>query len=157
MEHRTIEYLTKVARVHLEGAQERRLLRRERLYRFADVLDRFRGPVRLLSRVEYLPQSERMRLRNDQSPLTVAFNDPLLRAEGLEGDRFGDAIRFFQLTRWEAHELLCDCHYTGPITPAMIARRARMIGNNQGVGEMWERTRVAFAAVWRSWRGSSST
>jgi hypothetical protein len=155
MEHKTIEYLTKVARVHPEGAQEPRLLRRERLYRFADVLEQFRGPVSLLSRIEYMPESERMRLRDAQSPLTVAFNDPLLRAAGLEGDRFGDAIRFFQLTRWEAHELLCDCHYTGPITPAMIARRARMIGNNQGVRELWERTRIALAVVWRAWRSGA--
>jgi hypothetical protein len=155
MQYKTREYLTKVAHVHAEGAQEYRLLRRERLRRFADVLDRFQGPVSLLSRVEYLPASEQMLLRDDQSPLTVAFNDPVLRAEGLEGDRFVDAIRFFQLTRWEAHELFCDCHYSGRITPAKIARRARLIANRQSVGELWERARIALTGVWRSWRGSS--
>jgi hypothetical protein len=159
MEHKTIEYLTKVARVHPEGARERSLLRRERLYRFADVLERFRGPLSLLHRTEYLAESEQMLLRDDQSPLSVAFNDPVLRAEGLEGDRFGDAIRFFKLTRWEAHELLCDCHYSGsgPINPAMIARRARMIGNRQSFGELWERACIVFAAVWRTWRGPPGT
>jgi hypothetical protein len=157
MEYNTIEYLARVARVHPEGTRERRLLRRERLYRFADVLDRFRGHVTLLSQAEYFPRSERMLLRNDQSALTVAFNDPVLREEGLEGDRFGDAVRFFQLTQWEAHELFCDCHYTGPITPGKVARRARLIGNKQNIGELWERARIAFATVWRSWRGSSST
>jgi hypothetical protein len=96
-----------------------------------------------------------MLLRDDQSPLTVAFNDPLLRAEGLKSDRFGDAIHFFQLTQWEAHELLCDCHYIGPITSAMIARRARMIGNRQSFGELLERAYIAITAGWRSWRGSS--
>ena len=153
MEYKTIEHLTKVAQVHPEEVQKPRLLRRERLYRLAEVLDQFRGPVSLLSRVEYLPESERMLLRNDQSPLTVAFNDPVLRAEGLQGDRFEDAIGFFQLTRWEAHELFCDCHYTGAISPAMIARRARMIGNRQTFGEMWERARMAFAGVWHALRG----
>jgi hypothetical protein len=153
MEYKTIEHLTKVAHVHPEEVQKPRLLRRERLSRLADVLDQFRGPVSLLSGVEYLPESERMLLRNDQSPLTVAFNDPVLRAEGLQGDRFEDAIGFFQLTRWEAHELFCDCHYTGPISSAMIARRARMIGNRQTVGELWERARMAFAGVWHALRG----
>ena len=157
MEHKTIEYLTKVARVQPEGARKQRLLRRERLYRFAEALERSGGPVSLLSRIEYQPESEQMLLRDDRSPLTVAFNDPILRAEGLESDRFGDAIRFFQLTRWEAHELLCDCHYTGLTTPAMIARRARMIGNRQTVGELWERACIAIAAGWRSWRASSGT
>jgi hypothetical protein len=157
MEYKTIESLTKVAQVHPEGVQKRRLLRRERLYRLAEVLDQFRGPVRLLSRVEYLPESERMLLRDDHSPLTVAFNDPVLRAEGLPGDRFEDAIGFFQLTRWEAHELLCDCHYTGSISSAMVARRARAIGNRQTVGELWERARVAFAQVWHALRGSPAT
>jgi hypothetical protein len=157
MEHKTIEDLTKVAHVHPEGARAHSLLRRERLYRFADVLERFRGPLSLLHRVEYLTESERMLLRDDQSPLSVAFNDPVLRAEGLEGDRFEDAIRFFKLTRWEAHELLCDCHYSGLINPAMIARRARMIGNRQSFGELWERARISFAAVCRTWRGSSGT
>jgi hypothetical protein len=157
MEYSTIEYLTKVARVRPEGAREHRLLRRERLYRFADVLDRFRGRVTLLTQAEYLPESERMLLRDDQSPLTLAFNDPVLRAEGLEGDHYGDAVRFFQLTQWEAHELLCDCHYTVPITSGKIARRARLIGNRQSLGELWERARIAFATVWRSWRGSSGT
>src|ERR1700746_3744597 len=155
MEHKTMEYLTKVARVHPEGAREHRLLRRERLYRFADVLGRFGGSVSLLSRVEHKSESERMLLREHQSPLTGAFNDPLLRAEGLKSDRFGDAIHFFQLTQWEAHELLCDCHYIGPITSAMIARRARMIGNRQSFGELLERAYIAITAGWRSWRGSS--
>jgi hypothetical protein len=157
MEHKTIEDLTRVARVHPEGARQRSLLRRDRLHRFADVLERFQGPLSLLHRVEYLTESERMLLRNDQSPLSVAFNDPVLRAEGLEGDRFGDAIHFFKLTRWEAHELLCDCHYSGPINPGMIARRARIIGNRQSFGELWQRAGIAFQAVWRNWRGSSGT
>ena len=53
MEHKTIEYLTKIARVHPERAEKHGLLRRERLYRFAEILERSGDPVSLLSRVEY--------------------------------------------------------------------------------------------------------
>jgi hypothetical protein len=37
----------------------------------------------------------------------------------------------------------------------MIARRARMIGNRQTVGELWERACITITTGWRSWRGSS--
>ena len=79
-----------------------------------------------------------MRLRVDHSPLSVAFEDPMLRAEGLGDDRLGDAIRFFQLTQWQAHELFCECHSSQPVTPAEIANRARVIARQQSVGELWE-------------------
>ena len=109
--------------------ESRRALRRVRLERLASVLEEGGGNVKLFSRVEYLPDHVRRSLRSDESPLTIAFRDPMLRADGLASDRFGEAMQFFGLTQGEAHTLLCDCHYVGKVTPEMIAARARMLAH----------------------------
>jgi hypothetical protein len=125
-----------------------RALRRERLERFAAVLERHSGPVTLLSGIEYIPERERMMLRLETSPLSIAYADPELRRQGLAGDRLGDAMAFFQLTRSEAHHLLCDCHYVGMRTsPQMIAARARAIARRMTVGEAWAK----FRSVLKFW------
>ncbi len=53
---------------------------------------------------------ERRAIRADNSPLTVAYEDPVLRSEGLGRDQLGDAIDFFQLSDHEAHTAFCSCH-----------------------------------------------
>lgn len=65
--------------------------------------------MRSLGEIEFVPEEEREALRVDGSPLTVAFEDPLLRVAGLASDRYGDAVRFFELSEREAHRLLCSC------------------------------------------------
>jgi hypothetical protein len=63
-------------------------------------------------------------MRADRSPLTIAYEDPVFRAQGLRTDELGDAIAFFDLSQGEAHYLLCACHYAcfvidvGRISPA---------------------------------------
>ena len=101
--------------------------RRERLERWANVLDRNPGKLNALTRIEYLPSSERPFARADNSPLEVAFKDPVLREEGLAGDRLGDTMAFFELSDRQAHRLFCDCHYYGSMTGAGLAQRLRMI------------------------------
>jgi hypothetical protein len=54
MKHRSIEDVTKVARVHRERAREYRCSRSRRDNRLSEVMDRFQGPLSLLSRVEHL-------------------------------------------------------------------------------------------------------
>jgi len=84
--------------------------RAERLARWAEVLRR--GPDRILrslGEIEFVPEAEREALRVDGSPLTVAFEDPVLRAAGLGSDRYGEAVAFFGLSEREAHRLLCSC------------------------------------------------
>ena len=107
----------------------KRAQRRDRLERFALLLETSQAPIQLFQRIEYMPDSARRRVRTDASPLAVAFRDPVLRAHGLAGDRLGDAIQFFHLSQGEAHHLLCDCHYVGTVTPGMVAQRARMLAN----------------------------
>jgi hypothetical protein len=108
MEHKAVEDLLIVADVHPQA----RLLssRRERLERWAECLAADpKRRLKSLGEIEFTPKAERPLLRADNSPITVAFQDPVLRAAGLEGDRLGDAMAFFELTERQAHRLLCSC------------------------------------------------
>ena len=152
MEHKSLEQLKdQAALVELEErvAPPPRELRRMRLERLAAVLSRHGGPVTLLTRIEYLPESDRLPLRIDNSPLEIAYRDPVLRGQGLASDRLGDGITFFDLSHAEAHYLLCDCHYSGMITGDMIAVRARSIANRVSFGEMFAKLGGAL----RQWFG----
>jgi hypothetical protein len=61
--------------------------RRERLGRWHDLLAREPGRMlKTLEEIEFRPASQRPAMRADNSPLTVAFADPVLRSEGLEGE-----------------------------------------------------------------------
>ncbi len=85
MEHKSLEQLKdRAAVVELEErvAPSPRELRRMRLERLAEVLTKHGGPVTLLTRIEYLPEPDRLPLRIDNSPLEVAYRDPQLRAQG---------------------------------------------------------------------------
>jgi hypothetical protein len=144
MEYRSLDEVKNDADVIMFAPRSRppaRSLRRERLERFATVLERYDGPLNLLSRIEYLPDSERRRLRSDSSPLTIAFRDPVLREQGLAGDHLGDAIEFFDLTSGEAHHLLCDCHYGSAATSQMIAARVRSVARRMTLDEVWAKVR----------------
>jgi len=102
------------------------LSRRERLERWATLLERDpERRLRALVRVEFVSEPDRAGMRNDDSPISVAFADPVLRAAGLGGDTFGDAQDFFELSWEDAHELLCDCHYCGDMDGETVARRVR--------------------------------
>lgn len=149
MEHRTLDEIRHEASVLPFGQSapvSPRELRRARLERFATVLERHSGPVRALTRIEYLPDSERRAVRSDDSPLALAYRDPVLREQGLASDRLGDAIAFFDITPAEAHHLLCDCHYGGRMTAHLVASRVRAIANRKSWGEVWGdvRSKLAF-------------
>jgi hypothetical protein len=124
MRHQRIEDVG--ASAALVEVRSPRLSRRERLERWAELLERDPGRrLKALWRVEYVEAERRALLRGDDSPIAVAFADPVLRDDGLEGDTLGDAERFFELSAGEAHYLLCDCHYMGRMDGATVARRVR--------------------------------
>jgi hypothetical protein len=101
------------------------MTRIERLERWIELLDR--DPTRRLNaleEIEYKPVAERALVRADNSPLT-AYEDPVFRAEGLAGDRLGDALKFFDLTEHQAHHALCSCLGGQTMEARAFAQRIR--------------------------------
>jgi hypothetical protein len=133
MKHRNMEELGTVAEVVPFNIAK--MSRRERLQRWANLLDKIPGKLNALTRIEYLPAAERLEARADNSPLEVAYRDPVLRDEGLSGDRLGEVMRFFDLSDRQAHRLFCDCHYHGTMTGTGLAARLRLIA--QGGIRSW--------------------
>jgi hypothetical protein len=125
MKHHKLEDLGAVAEVIPFTVVK--MSRKERLQRWADLLEPIAGKLNALTRIEYLPAAERLHARADNSPLEVAFRDPVLREEGLAGDRLGEIMRFFELSDRQAHRLFCDCHYSGTMTGTGLAARLRTI------------------------------
>jgi hypothetical protein len=64
-------------------------------------------------------------MRGDSSPISVAFEDPVLRATGLESDSYGEAKRFFELSDRQLHEIICYCHFGRTVNAATAARHIR--------------------------------
>jgi hypothetical protein len=96
--------------------------------------------------VEFLPAAERAELQTANSPLAVAYADPVLRLAGLGSDRFGDGAVFFGLTRFQAHRVLCSCGYIGTMRAAEVARRIRGIAARERLRRLWpDVVRPAFA------------
>jgi hypothetical protein len=126
MEHRPLSDLGHVA--DLKPSQTIVLSKRERLDRWAELLERDPDCVlRTLDEIEWKPKAVRRALRADNSALTVAFNDPVMRAAGLSSDRFGDAVDFFQISEHDAHIVLCSCHGGDSMRAEEAARRVRGI------------------------------
>jgi hypothetical protein len=127
MEYKTLGELAGHADVRLEPAFiSRPLAKHERLERWAMLLAR--DPERQLASVEeieYGTVRQQQAKRADGSALSVAFADPVLREQGLESDRVGDAVRFFELSHWEIHQLVCSCHYGRTMAAGTAAVRVR--------------------------------
>src|SRR5690606_2767540 len=103
--------------------------------RWAEALERLNGArVRSLVRTEYVPREERDLMRVDNSPLSVAFEDPVLRAEGVKSDRLGDAPTFFGLCESEMHYTVCACHYGDTVSSEEVARRIRATARQSDAG-----------------------
>jgi hypothetical protein len=66
------------------------------------------------------------------SPFSVAFDDPVLRAEGLTGDSYGDAKRFFELTDRQLHNIVCYCHLGASTSAEAAAGRVRAAVGGSG-------------------------
>jgi hypothetical protein len=110
MRHQTLDQLHTVAEVHREPTHPV-MDRTQRLQRWSELLER--QPNRSLTALtgtEYRPSAERDAMRGDGSPISVAFEDPILHDEGLKDDSYGEAKRFFELTDSQLHEIVCYCH-----------------------------------------------
>lgn len=124
MEHRTSAELKGVADV----IHPQKLSKKERLERWALALEKRRGVrLRTLRETEYRPAKEQSALRQENSPLTVAFEDPVLRSAGLTNDTFGEVARFFGLSHWQLHEVVCNCHFGESVASEAVAARVRRL------------------------------
>lgn len=132
MKHQSPEQLRESATIVAEKLDT--MTHRERLNRWADLLDQQPGSIEALYRIEYLSEADRRAYRGgDTTPLAIAFRDPVLRGDGLAGDTLGDAMDYFAMNDEEAHRLLCDCHYMGALTGHSLAARIRRFAGTGGV------------------------
>lgn len=121
MKYRSIPELANISFVFpvRESTTPQKLSVSQRLAVWAALLERAGGTLRLLRDTEYRPEHERNQLREANSPLAIAFADPLLRSQGLASDMYGDGRRFFALSHSSFHKIVCHCLYTtGATAPA---------------------------------------
>ncbi|MFS8146353.1 hypothetical protein ATY78_04920 [Rhizobium sp. R635] len=134
MEQYALDQLKNIAKVSTTCTRLD-LTRRERLERWAESLERSPRPfLRTLHETEYSPIAERLALRDDDTPISVAFADPILRAAGMEDDTYGEAKRFFELSDEQLHGLVCFCHFGEQVSAATLARRVRKMADYQPGG-----------------------
>ena len=132
MRHISIDQLRRVAAV----PRAKPLTRRERLARWAKLLNR--EPQRLLTTLvgtEYATKENRDTIRAANSPFSIAFDDPLLRAIGLKDDTYGEAKRFFELSDRQLHNIVCACHFGGGVPAALVARHVRSAERSSAFSE----------------------
>ena len=139
MKHQTAEQLLEIAEVKPGSPL---MTRRERLERWAELLERNPAiQLRTLDQIEFQPRAERPSMRADGSPLTVAYNDPVLRAAGLNSDTLGDAMRFFELSEHQAHRVLCYCMHgrmiEGRTAAATIRAISAGVAGNLSLMALW--------------------
>ena len=138
MKYEHVDELGSKAAIFPSKMEVRKLSRRERIERWATLLEEHPGRLMPFVRTEYLSQTARKALRVDNSPLALAFGDPILRDDGLSSDSLGDGIAYFGLSQQKAHRLLCDCHYSGTMTGKLVASRLRSAAKPGIAERLWE-------------------
>jgi hypothetical protein len=150
MEYKPIDQVTAVAQV--ATAPPRPMSRHERIRRWIDLLDAdpYR-PLHALLEIEYLPPGDRLKYRHEASPLTVAFEDRILRAQGLRSDSFGDAVAFFEVSERQLHHAFCSCHVGMTLQGGNAAARLRGLLRRERMGSLvgagLQRIRQAFTSA----------
>jgi hypothetical protein len=146
MRHQTLDQLHAVAGVRLHPIALE-MTRTQRLVRWAELLER--QPNRFLTALEgteYRSVLERDLMRGDGSAIAIAFEDPILRAEGLKNDTYGEARRFFELTDHQLHKVVCYCYVGATMQSTRAARCVRAAIEGRGF----------FARVWDAFRRQSN-
>ena len=127
MQHLHRVDIQQLAEISADGAVIEIMTKAGRLRRWADLLERSGDLLNTLEGTEHLDAGSRRAMRCDNSPFTVAYNDPVLRAAGLEGDTYGEIQRFFELTDRQLHFLVCSCTLGGHISGNAASARVRTL------------------------------
>lgn len=125
MEHKTLGRLEQAAKVYLDFPH-REMSQRERLERWNLLLNQ--RPDRCVNTfvgTEHMDAAERDGIRCADSPISVAFEDPVLRAQGLANDTYGEAKKFFGLTDRQLHRIVCYCHHGLRVAAQGVAHQVR--------------------------------
>jgi hypothetical protein len=135
MKHHEFDQLQIVAKIKQDYPHQV-MPRSARLQRWAELLER--DPHRVLStlhQTEHQPDSVRAVLRCDNSAISVAFDDPVLRAAGMENDTYGEAKRFFELSDRQLHRVICYCHFGATVSAQTTASylRAKHVNSREGI------------------------
>lgn len=142
MEHHSLDRLRHLAEVKPVAAVFRR---REKLERWATVIEAAGSQrIRTFPQLEYASAEERSAVRRDGSPFALAYADPMLREAGLEGDHYGEAVSFFELSEREAHRLFCSCMHGGTITSEGLASELRRLAVKERASGLLSRIAAAF-------------
>jgi hypothetical protein len=124
MEHKPLSELQALADISI--VEPAPMTREQRLERWIEVLEANASrKLRPLYEIEYLSAEDLRKCRSDGSPLSVAYEDPVLRAEGLKSDRLGDCIAFFEITDRQMHHAFCSCHIGMNFDARQAAARLR--------------------------------
>lgn len=143
MKHQTLEQLKVVAEVLPDGTRPV-MTRADKLLRWAELLDARSGQrLATLRETEYQTPERREAMRADNSPIAVAFGDATLREQGMKDDTYGEARRFFELTDWQLHEIICYCHYGDSVAASSAAHHVRVAAASEQAG-VFSRLREAF-------------
>ena len=140
MEYKTSDELQRIAERHGEAAAGT-MSRERRLLRWAELLRARPGQMlSTLHGTEYQPAEVRDAMREDDSPISVALADPILRFQGLADDTYGEAKRFFDLKDREMHHILCYCHLGVSMTAESAAARITSIASPPSgiIGQAWQ-------------------
>lgn len=132
MTQQTLDQMQTIAEVHA-GSTQLKMTRTQRLERWAELLKKH--PYRMLTALEgteHCPLPERNTLRADGSPISVAFEDTVLRDEGMADESYGEAKGFFELTDEQLHEIICNCHVGASIEAFRAANYVRAAIEGRG-------------------------
>lgn len=145
MEHRTLEQVKRLAEFHPGENVPVQLTRRQRLERWAELLERH-GDRRLnmLTGTEYRFYRGRDGMRCEGSPISVAYEDPVLRNAGLRDDTYGAAKDFFQLSHGQLHSIVCHCYNGFTERSQFSATRVRQIAGKASLSGLLQRAWRAF-------------
>ena len=125
MKHQTLDDLRSVAEVKGDGALVL-MTRGQRLDRWATILER--DPDRMLGALpgtEYMSPEARQAASCLNSPISIAFQDEFMRANGMKDDSYGEAKRFFELSDAQLHDIVCYCHVGETMRSQWAAQRVR--------------------------------
>lgn len=134
MRHQSLNAVHQHADVRGPAPRTEALTTTQRRERWADILHAHgKTMLNALEGTEFRDPVSRAAMRRDNTPLSLAHADPLLRADGLVDDSYGEAKRYFGLSDVELHHVVCDCHVGARMSGSTASGRVRSLIPGSGL------------------------